>query len=82
MRLCVISLDEVPATGTGTLIIQLEDVNDNAPVIEERSIKVCLFNQNLNSCHVFNHILVHHKFMVYNFVTFVIWVSVLKCAQF
>ncbi|XP_031733111.1 B-cadherin-like [Anarrhichthys ocellatus] len=33
--------DDVPATGTGTLIIQLEDVNDNAPTIEERSIKVC-----------------------------------------
>ncbi|XP_042357473.1 B-cadherin-like [Plectropomus leopardus] len=33
--------DEIPATGTGTLIIQLEDVNDNAPTIEERAIKVC-----------------------------------------
>ncbi|GLD73414.1 protocadherin Fat 4-like protein [Lates japonicus] len=33
--------DDVPATGTGTLIIQLEDVNDNAPIIEERVIKVC-----------------------------------------
>ncbi|KAM9345364.1 B-cadherin-like isoform 2-T2 [Symphorus nematophorus] len=33
--------DEVPATGTGTLIIQLEDVNDNAPTIEERKITVC-----------------------------------------
>ncbi|KAM9847693.1 B-cadherin-like [Aulostomus maculatus] len=33
--------DEVPATGTGTLIIQLEDVNDNAPSIEQREIKVC-----------------------------------------
>uniref|UniRef100_A0A8C3GAM5 Cadherin-1 n=1 Tax=Cyclopterus lumpus TaxID=8103 RepID=A0A8C3GAM5_CYCLU len=32
--------DDVPATGTGTLIIQLEDVNDNAPTIEERTIKV------------------------------------------
>ncbi|KAG7214393.1 hypothetical protein INR49_023104, partial [Caranx melampygus] len=32
---------EVPATGTGTLIIQLEDVNDNAPTIEERMIRVC-----------------------------------------
>ncbi|XP_068424338.1 B-cadherin [Clinocottus analis] len=33
--------DEVPATGTGTLIIQLEDVNDNAPTIQERTIQVC-----------------------------------------
>ncbi|XP_029306156.1 B-cadherin [Cottoperca gobio] len=33
--------DEVPATGTGTLIIHLEDVNDNAPTIDERAIKVC-----------------------------------------
>uniref|UniRef100_A0A8C9X9K4 Cadherin-1 n=1 Tax=Sander lucioperca TaxID=283035 RepID=A0A8C9X9K4_SANLU len=33
--------DEVPATGTGTLIIHLEDVNDNAPTVEERAIKVC-----------------------------------------
>lgn len=35
--------DAVPATGTGTLIIQLQDVNDNAPIVEERSIRVCLF---------------------------------------
>ncbi|XP_039893113.1 B-cadherin-like [Simochromis diagramma] len=33
--------DAVPATGTGTLIILLEDVNDNAPFIEEREITVC-----------------------------------------
>ncbi|XP_065327937.1 B-cadherin-like [Pelmatolapia mariae] len=33
--------DAVPATGTGTLIIQLEDVNDNAPVVEPRNIEVC-----------------------------------------
>ncbi|XP_045913417.1 cadherin-1 [Micropterus dolomieu] len=33
--------DEVPATGTGTLVIHLNDVNDNAPFIEERGIKVC-----------------------------------------
>ncbi|XP_028459535.1 B-cadherin isoform X2 [Perca flavescens] len=33
--------DAVPATGTGTLIIQLQDVNDNAPTVEERAIRVC-----------------------------------------
>ncbi|XP_072527093.1 B-cadherin-like [Salminus brasiliensis] len=33
--------DPVPATGTGTLVIVLEDVNDNAPVIEESKIRVC-----------------------------------------
>ncbi|XP_068183919.1 cadherin-1 [Antennarius striatus] len=33
--------DEIPATGTGTLVIKLEDVNDNAPTIEERSFMVC-----------------------------------------
>uniref|UniRef100_A0A3Q2QJW1 Cadherin-1 n=1 Tax=Fundulus heteroclitus TaxID=8078 RepID=A0A3Q2QJW1_FUNHE len=33
--------DKVPATGTGTLVVTLEDVNDNAPIIEEREIKVC-----------------------------------------
>ncbi|KAI4889932.1 hypothetical protein NFI96_025502 [Prochilodus magdalenae] len=33
--------DQIPATGTGTLVIKLTDVNDNAPVIEERSIRVC-----------------------------------------
>ncbi|GAA6084928.1 B-cadherin [Tachysurus ichikawai] len=33
--------DVLPATGTGTLIIELEDVNDNAPTIEEREINIC-----------------------------------------
>ncbi|KAK2832660.1 hypothetical protein Q5P01_016549 [Channa striata] len=33
--------DSPPATGTGTLIIQLEDVNDNAPTIEERALNFC-----------------------------------------
>ncbi|XP_061600540.1 B-cadherin-like [Cololabis saira] len=33
--------DEVPATGTGTLLIKLEDVNDNAPTIYERELNVC-----------------------------------------
>uniref|UniRef100_A0A8C9WLR1 Cadherin-1 n=1 Tax=Scleropages formosus TaxID=113540 RepID=A0A8C9WLR1_SCLFO len=31
----------VPATGTGTLQVILEDVNDNAPTIDEREIKIC-----------------------------------------
>uniref|UniRef100_A0A8C4FD93 Cadherin-1 n=1 Tax=Dicentrarchus labrax TaxID=13489 RepID=A0A8C4FD93_DICLA len=31
--------DNVPATGTGTLIILLTDVNDNAPTIDERELK-------------------------------------------
>lgn len=42
LYISVTSPDEVPATGTGTLIIQLEDVNDNAPTIEEREITVRL----------------------------------------
>ncbi|XP_061101142.1 B-cadherin-like [Conger conger] len=33
--------DDAPATGTGTLLIELEDVNDNAPTIEERVITIC-----------------------------------------
>uniref|UniRef100_A0AAV2JPA8 Cadherin domain-containing protein n=1 Tax=Knipowitschia caucasica TaxID=637954 RepID=A0AAV2JPA8_KNICA len=33
--------DEHPATGTGTLQIKLEDVNDNGPTIEERDFRVC-----------------------------------------
>uniref|UniRef100_A0A672ZSA4 Cadherin-1 n=1 Tax=Sphaeramia orbicularis TaxID=375764 RepID=A0A672ZSA4_9TELE len=40
--------DDVPATGTGTLQIVLQDVNDNAPTIEERSIKVCVLSQILS----------------------------------
>ncbi|KAJ8247329.1 hypothetical protein GJAV_G00245060 [Gymnothorax javanicus] len=32
---------DIPATGTGTLLIELEDVNDNAPTIEERTITMC-----------------------------------------
>ncbi|XP_067303813.1 cadherin-1-like [Pseudorasbora parva] len=32
---------EAPATGTGTLVINLEDVNDNGPVINERTISIC-----------------------------------------
>uniref|UniRef100_A0A3Q3AQJ1 Cadherin-1 n=1 Tax=Kryptolebias marmoratus TaxID=37003 RepID=A0A3Q3AQJ1_KRYMA len=37
--------DELPATGTGTVFITLQDVNDNAPVIEER----CIFLQICNN---------------------------------
>ncbi|XP_072292432.1 B-cadherin-like [Eucyclogobius newberryi] len=33
--------DEVPAAGTGTLQIKLEDVNDNALSVDDRDIKVC-----------------------------------------
>uniref|UniRef100_A0A8C2EIF8 Cadherin-1 n=1 Tax=Cyprinus carpio TaxID=7962 RepID=A0A8C2EIF8_CYPCA len=33
--------DKNPATGTGTLIIELEDENDNAPIINEGSINIC-----------------------------------------
>lgn len=33
--------DENPATGTGTLVIELEDVNDNSPIINEESIEIC-----------------------------------------
>ncbi|XP_043120152.1 B-cadherin-like [Puntigrus tetrazona] len=34
--------DDEPATGTGTLVIKLLDVNDNAPVLEERRVPMCL----------------------------------------
>uniref|UniRef100_A0A3B1IJG7 Cadherin domain-containing protein n=1 Tax=Astyanax mexicanus TaxID=7994 RepID=A0A3B1IJG7_ASTMX len=42
-KVLILAVDDgpVPATGTGTLVIELEDVNDNAPVIEEREITVC-----------------------------------------
>ncbi|XP_058238072.1 B-cadherin [Hemibagrus wyckioides] len=33
--------DVLPATGTGTLVIELEDVNDNAPLVEERDLRIC-----------------------------------------
>ncbi|KAJ8252387.1 hypothetical protein COCON_G00216990 [Conger conger] len=33
--------DDVPATGTGTLLIELQDVNDNAPTIDQGKISVC-----------------------------------------
>lgn len=31
----------IPATGTGTLVIELDDVNDNAPVIHQRDVIMC-----------------------------------------
>ncbi|XP_016147287.1 B-cadherin-like [Sinocyclocheilus grahami] len=34
--------DDEPTTGTGTLVIKLLDINDNAPVLEERRIPMCL----------------------------------------
>ncbi|PWA21051.1 hypothetical protein CCH79_00018828, partial [Gambusia affinis] len=33
--------DQNPATGTGTLIIKLDDVNDNPPTIVEREFEMC-----------------------------------------
>ncbi|KAM6960577.1 LOW QUALITY PROTEIN: B-cadherin-like [Aplochiton taeniatus] len=32
---------EIATTGTGTLLIKLEDVNDNAPSVDQRHITVC-----------------------------------------
>ncbi|XP_051757054.1 B-cadherin-like isoform X35 [Ctenopharyngodon idella] len=42
-RAIILAVDDgdAPATGTGTLIIELSDVNDNAPVINERNIEIC-----------------------------------------
>ncbi|XP_016101396.1 B-cadherin-like isoform X4 [Sinocyclocheilus grahami] len=43
-RAIILAVDDdaaSPATGTGTLIIELENVNDNAPVINERNVRVC-----------------------------------------
>uniref|UniRef100_A0A673I2S2 Cadherin-1 n=1 Tax=Sinocyclocheilus rhinocerous TaxID=307959 RepID=A0A673I2S2_9TELE len=43
-RAIILAVDddgENPATGTGTLVIELEDVNDNAPIINEGSIEIC-----------------------------------------
>lgn len=35
------TLDDIPATGTGTLVIEIEDVNDSRPTIREKTITVC-----------------------------------------
>ncbi|XP_066510276.1 B-cadherin-like [Hoplias malabaricus] len=40
-RVLAVDNDAVPATGTGTLLITLEDVNDNYPVIDDRVIQLC-----------------------------------------
>ena len=34
-------LDDLPATGTGTLVVEVEDVNDHPPTIRKTSITVC-----------------------------------------
>ncbi|KAL1007137.1 hypothetical protein UPYG_G00082570 [Umbra pygmaea] len=41
VHVLAIDNDESPATGTGTLLVQLEDVNDNAPTLEEREVRIC-----------------------------------------
>ncbi|XP_060767456.1 B-cadherin-like [Neoarius graeffei] len=40
-QILAVDNDEIPATGTGTLVIELVDVNDNAPTVEMRDIDVC-----------------------------------------
>ncbi|XP_063053948.1 B-cadherin-like [Engraulis encrasicolus] len=43
----------IPATGTGTLLIELEDVNDNAPSVQERELIMC--NQKPVAAHLTVH---------------------------
>uniref|UniRef100_A0A3B4EYX4 Cadherin domain-containing protein n=1 Tax=Pundamilia nyererei TaxID=303518 RepID=A0A3B4EYX4_9CICH len=57
--------DDVPATGTGILIIQLEDVNDNAPIIEQHEIMVCLISHQLNRCFHLTHQIVVQDGCIY-----------------
>lgn len=33
--------DQKPATGTGTLVIEVSDVNDNGPLVKERHVQFC-----------------------------------------
>uniref|UniRef100_A0A8C1Z5K6 Cadherin-1 n=1 Tax=Cyprinus carpio TaxID=7962 RepID=A0A8C1Z5K6_CYPCA len=42
-RVIILAVDDAtsPATGTGTLVIELENVNDNAPIINESNITIC-----------------------------------------
>ncbi|TRY96193.1 hypothetical protein DNTS_026767 [Danionella cerebrum] len=42
-KVIVLAMDDEkpPATGTGTLVIDLQDVNDNRPYIVEKSFKTC-----------------------------------------
>uniref|UniRef100_A0A9J8DEI6 Cadherin-1 n=2 Tax=Cyprinus carpio TaxID=7962 RepID=A0A9J8DEI6_CYPCA len=42
-RAIILALDDDGnlSTGTGTLVIELEDVNDNSPIINEESIEIC-----------------------------------------